>query len=128
MQRNRCGAVLATASAYLHLDAQQALNHESSWLVGRTHDIVVRMKQVWNPGSCSDEGSSGPGDVIGAILDGGPSMHGLWSRTPPQPMEEAMCNDCRGWRYRFIDHINMWLTKINIVHEMTKNFTYLGNG
>lgn len=128
MQRNRCGAVLATASAYLHLDAQQALNHESSWLVERTHDIVVRMKQVRNLGSCSDEGSSGPGDVIGAILDGGPSMHGLWSRTPPQPMEEAMCNDCRGWRYRFIDHINMWLTKINIVHEMTKNFTYLGNG
>ncbi len=128
MQRNRCGAVLATASAYLHLDVQQALNHESSWLVERTHDIVVRMKQVWNPGSCSDEGSSGPGDVIGAILDGGPSMHVLWSRTPPQPMEEAMCNDCRGWRYRFIDHINMWLTKINIVHEMTKKFTYLGDG
>jgi len=128
MQRNRCGAVLATASAYLHLDVQQALNHESSWLVERTHDIVVRMKQVRNPGSCSDEGSSGPGDVIGAILDGGPSMHGLWSRTPPQPMEEAVCNDCRGWRYRFIDHINMWLTKINIVHEMTKKFTYLGDG
>jgi len=73
MQRNRCGAVLATASAYLHLDVQQALNHESSWLVERTHDIVVRMKQVRNPGSCSDEGSSGPGDVNGAILDGGPS-------------------------------------------------------
>ncbi len=107
MQRNRCGAVLATASAYLHLDVQQALNHESSWLVERTHDIVVRMKQVRNPGSCSDEGSSGPGDEIGAIPDGGPSMHVLWSRTPPSPMEEAVCNDCRGWRYRFIDHIKI---------------------
>ncbi len=107
MQRERCRAVLATASAYLHLDAQQALNHESSWLVGRTHDIVVRMKQVQNPGSCSDESSSGPGDEIGAILGGGPSMHVLWSRTPPQPMEEAVCNDCRGWRYRFIDHISI---------------------
>ena len=128
MQRERCRAVLATASAYLHLDAQQALNRESSWLAERTHDIVVRMKQVQNPGSCSGEGPSGPGDVIGAILDGGPSMHVLWSRTPPQPMEEAVCNDCRGWRYRFIDHINMWLTKINIVHEMTRNLLTLATG
>lgn len=77
MQRERCRAVLATASAYLHLDAQQALNHESSWLVERTHDIVVRMKQVQNLGSCPGEGSSGPGDEIGAISGGGPSMHVL---------------------------------------------------
>jgi hypothetical protein len=51
-----------------NLGARKALNRESRWLAERAPKLGVRLVH---------EGSSGPGQRIGAISDGGPSTHEL---------------------------------------------------